>query len=457
MTSHPINQPVMKNVTFLLIVFSFLAIQNVLPQDTLILQPGPEGKDACIASAFPESNFGTTFQFNVMAWTFSGEPGINRSLIEFDLSVIPPGSEILDAKLNLYYVGVPPDYLPQTGDNESYLQLITEEWDEGTVTWNNRPAVTSEDQVYLPTSTEPEQDYTNIDVTDPVTKMYNDPGSYHGLMFRLITEEYYRCLIFASTDRMENPELRPKLVVIYRTCNAPVPFFTFSIVDQTVNFTGISETAETWFWDFGDGYSSTLENPFHEYQEEGFYDICLTVSDSCATGQYCETIHVCNLPESGFVFHSEGLAVNFQDTSHLADLFYWSFGDGYLSELQAPSHTYDTAGNYQVCLETRNDCGSDTVCQTVFVEYSGITDPECPVISLFPNPIKNEVHIKTGYDGSVRITLLNLNGKEVLIRNVNISPDETIKIDVSQIGPGLYIFRIDSGDKRGYKKMMIVR
>lgn len=161
--------------------------------------------------------------------------------------------------------------------------------------------------------------------------------------------------------------------------------------------------AATWSWDFGDGYLSTLQNPVHTFQEEGFYEVCLTVSDSCGTGQYCEAIEVCNWPTAGFSFHSEGLTVNFQDTSHLADLYFWSFGDGYSSELQAPSHTYDTAGNYQVCLEIRNDCASDTACQTIFVDYSDIAAPESPDFSVYPNPARDVIFIKSLTEGEVTI------------------------------------------------------
>ena len=36
----------------------------------------------------------------------------------------------------------------------------------------------------------------------------------------------------------------------------------------------------TYFWDFGDGNTSTLENPIHVYQSPGDYEVTLTVTDS---------------------------------------------------------------------------------------------------------------------------------------------------------------------------------
>lgn len=46
----------------------------------------------------------------------------------------------------------------------------------------------------------------------------------------------------------------------------------------TVKFTGISSNGPTsWVWDFGDGTSSTVQNPSHTYNTFGIYDVKLTV------------------------------------------------------------------------------------------------------------------------------------------------------------------------------------
>ncbi len=97
----------MKKITFFFLVLLFSVDQNVLPQDTIILQPGPEGKDAKFCSLDPDINNGNVYRFVSMAWTYSGEPGNHRSVVEFDLSMIPPGGEIIDARLNLYFAIMP--------------------------------------------------------------------------------------------------------------------------------------------------------------------------------------------------------------------------------------------------------------------------------------------------------------------------------------------------------------
>jgi PKD repeat protein len=54
---------------------------------------------------------------------------------------------------------------------------------------------------------------------------------------------------------------------------------------QAVSFTDASTgLATAWFWDFGDGYSSTEQNPAHTYAAEGTYTVTLVASNGCGMG-----------------------------------------------------------------------------------------------------------------------------------------------------------------------------
>ncbi len=59
----------------------------------------------------------------------------------------------------------------------------------------------------------------------------------------------------------------------------------------TVAFTNQSFQGTSYFWDFGDGNTSTLEHPTHTYAP-GVYNACLTVSDGCFSDVSCQTITV---------------------------------------------------------------------------------------------------------------------------------------------------------------------
>lgn len=62
----------------------------------------------------------------------------------------------------------------------------------------------------------------------------------------------------------------------------PVPDFTHSANNLEVSFNNISEKADSYYWDFGDGTSSVETNPLHLYTAEGEYVVSLTgVSELC--------------------------------------------------------------------------------------------------------------------------------------------------------------------------------
>lgn len=48
----------------------------------------------------------------------------------------------------------------------------------------------------------------------------------------------------------------------------------------------------SYFWDFGDGNTSTLSAPSHTYSAIGMYSVCLTVSSGTCSDTYCETAYV---------------------------------------------------------------------------------------------------------------------------------------------------------------------
>ena len=67
--------------------------------------------------------------------------------------------------------------------------------------------------------------------------------------------------------------------------------FSISTTDATISFTDNSDPAVEWFWDFGDGTTSTEQNPVHTYAAQGSFEVCLTVTNenSCASSA-CKTV-----------------------------------------------------------------------------------------------------------------------------------------------------------------------
>lgn len=202
------------SIIVLLICYSYI---NTLAQTTIIFHPDSEsGKDAIISCYEPDKNFGNHPDFFASAWTKSGSTLNVRSLIEFDLGIIAKKTKILSAKLSLYSHQSPSNGSHSTlgGSNSCYLQKITSEWNEATITWNNQPTASNKNIVILPYSQNSIQHYLNIDITEMVQDMVDNPAENFGFMLMLEKEERYRKMLFASSDHQDT-NLHPSLTIIY--------------------------------------------------------------------------------------------------------------------------------------------------------------------------------------------------------------------------------------------------
>ncbi|MBK9046013.1 MAG: PKD domain-containing protein [Bacteroidetes bacterium] len=127
---------------------------------------------------------------------------------------------------------------------------------------------------------------------------------------------------------------------------------TSGCLPVTVNFTDLSVAPVSWLWDFGDGNTSTLQNPVHTYTVAPTSSVTLTITDTsgCTKTRYKTPVAIV-LPQIS-VSDSSGCRpfnVNFS-SSTVANSYLWDFGDGSTSTLQNPSHLYSNAGLYTVTL-----------------------------------------------------------------------------------------------------------
>ncbi|MCB9230986.1 MAG: PKD domain-containing protein [Bacteroidia bacterium] len=151
---------------------------------------------------------------------------------------------------------------------------------------------------------------------------------------------------------------------IFCPVNPTVANFTFYGAAMARYFTDQSTQNPTfWQWDFGDGSTSTQQNPSHLYASPGIYTVCLIVTNVCTTDTLCQLVGVnCPPPVANYSSSLTGLTCQFTDLStNSPTSWYWDFGDGFTSTQQNPSHTYAAPGTYTVVLQAYNPCGSDTI------------------------------------------------------------------------------------------------
>jgi PKD repeat protein len=156
---------------------------------------------------------------------------------------------------------------------------------------------------------------------------------------------------------------------------APVADFTYvNGATGLVNFTDASDNYPTqWNWNFGDGGTSTQQNPLHTFAVNGTYDVCLIATNAGGSSvQVCKQVTITNastIPTADFNWAAAtGGTINFTDQSTGGPTQWaWTFGDGGTSAQQNPSHTYTANGVYNVCLTASNNIGSTQYCENVTV------------------------------------------------------------------------------------------
>jgi len=176
--------------------------------------------------------------------------------------------------------------------------------------------------------------------------------------------------------------------------------------DFTVIFDNNSSGGTDYFWDFGDGSTSTIENPTHTYADTGSYEVMLIVNPgfTCAD----TAIGIINLyntltADYDFVAGCSGTPVVFTDNSNSTEAgdiitWEWTFDDGATSGDADPEHEYSDGGTYSVTLTVTTDVGCvSSVTYDVLVESGPAVDWDAEdVCQNFPAEFDNQTTIATG-------------------------------------------------------------
>jgi len=208
------------------------------------------------------------------------------------------------------------------------------------------------------------------------TITFPDVGSYEGL---LVINPGLPCSDSAQVFIDIFPEINADFEFEYDTCVAgPVDFTDLS-------FSG-SGTITNWSWDFADNNSSNSQNPTHNYQIPGLFNVNLFIRDI----NECEdeiTIPVSYFPVPEEVIVGpdrqeacEPAPISFFNLSTPIDETYevlWDFGDGNTGEGVTVDHIYNEPGVYTVRVDITSPIGC-----TTFATFPS-------VVNILPSPIAN--------------------------------------------------------------------
>lgn len=188
----------------------------------------------------------------------------------------------------------------------------------------------------------------------------------------------------------------------YIHVNPPKALFTKALVSctdpYTFQFQDKSTSPSTWKWDFGDGTTSTAQNPTHKYQTSGAKRVVLTVSNGdCSSSDtgYLQVVdeHPVLSASPSPVCHGDSVTLSLGSVGAAAfyDVLTWDDGNGHTvvnkqqnSQLPTAAFAYAANGSYTpaVTIKYVNGCaakvsGSPVTVRGPVADYTTSTNEVC--------------------------------------------------------------------------------
>lgn len=264
------------------------------------------------------------------------------------------------------------------GDRESYgyssganiknlNQFITASVDSGCV---GNPVTFKGTAVYTPTSWKWYFGDGTTATTQNATKTYSTPGKY---IVSLVT------VIPGGSDCDSQDS-----TTVEFTINAkPIANFVWqkNCVNDTIRFSDSSNTATSfvnkWYWQFGDGDTSTQKDPKHKYATHGTYQVKLKIfNEGGCDDSITKTVTIYPSPMANFYTPQHCIAdsFSFMDSSTIAtggviNYWKWTFGTGDSSMTQYPKYKFISEGTGNIKLIVKSDFGClDSVSKSVSID-----------------------------------------------------------------------------------------
>jgi PKD repeat protein len=263
---------------------------------------------------------------------------------------------------------------------------------------------------------------------------------------------------WSFTTQMEPVNL-PPMASFFWTPVSPTTLDTIHFMDFSTDDGGII----SWKWEFGDGGISYLKNPVHIYSDNGRFMVNLTVMDNQGIiDTLSKNLLITNIPpRCNFTSFSDGITVNFMDTSldidgHIVS-WYWEFGDGTSSIQQHPGHRYNTPGIYSVYLRTLdNDGDYDQFSRDIIIlpedRYHNVT-----ITYPLGNQILSGTHILTGTAyGNVTILRVDIKVDNGPWQEATGTTNWTYLWDTKNVDNGFHILYARGYDGEYYSPLAMV-
>jgi len=226
--------------------------------------------------------------------------------------------------------------------------------------------------------------YDTSTVFSPNNIVYSIPGTYNISLTATDTTTGANSS-FCQTI-VVNPDAPSIGFIIPPSCSTLPVLFQDTTADSTI--------VTSWWWNFGDGGTSTAKDTTHTYLTDGTYTVThvITINGGC-TDTIVHTVVFKDEPIAMFNVTNTcvGQTVTFQNLSTCYDnmTYHWDFGDLSTSTFQNPTHSYGSAGTYNVTLVVTSDSG----CVDSIIIPVTISNPSQSIISYTPPNICGSIAV----------------------------------------------------------------
>ncbi len=233
-----------------------------------------------------------------------------------------------------------------------------------------------------------------------VTYVYNSTGAGYVSACLVINDSVANCWDSTCINIfMQSPRnCQASFYVGLDTTNT----YTIYIINNSTGTTAYT----SYLWTFGDGDSSTLQNPTHDYDSFGLFNLCLTISDSNCTSTYCDSI---GLDSNGNLLKLDG---------------------------------------FKIIVVNEDDLTS-------------VNDPEkVSKLNVYPNPSSGVVNLEFEATSSenARIQVIDAMGREVISQEKFVTGgNNEIELNLNEVSEGLYFIKINVGNYNACKRVLLSR
>lgn len=263
--------------------------------------------------------------------------------------------------------------------------------------------------------------------------------------------------------------------------------FQTSVTGFVAFFNDQSKNATSYFWDFGDGKTSNIPSPTHDYGVEGEFKVRLITENECGIDTMDRLIAIYLIPKVNFSSNKirgcAPLTVNFKDESSV-DVLEWAWqfesGNPLVSAQKNPTVEFVKPGKYTVKLSVKNSNGTNSATKLKYIEVlSPLKCPKKPNTKtgidstdknngrfgslserinssinpqVYPNPVTDELFIEAQSGTIYKILTLTANevGSGIVRNNLE-------KIEISNLVAGSYYIQLQNQDYTSLFRIIVSR